>query len=397
MKIKQLILMILTILVFGVVSYKIYKKNIDNKINVIPFNNSDNSFDYNIIHLISENETNQLISPYSIAYALSILNEGAKGNTKDQINKVIYNYHLNNNLNIKNKIGIANALFIKDKYKNNINNEFITTIKNKYNSEILFDEFKNPNIINSWVNEKTYQMIDKNLENLDDEFTLGIANALAIDVEWERKFEPNLTYKDNFIKLDNTRKLVDMMSSKNDVKYIENKNAKGIIKSYEKVDDINLEFIAILPNNDLKTYINNFNKNEFNNLIKSQKNSNSNLDIYTSIPKFKFGYDYLNFKKDLIKLGIIDAFDYEKANFRNMINKDSNMDLYLDTALHKTFIDLNENGTKASAVTFFGMYATSALEQPKEEIIIKFNRPFLFIIKEKNSDNILFFGTIYEP
>lgn len=397
MKIKQLILMILTILVFGVVSYKIYKKNIDNKINVIPFNNSDNSFDYNIIHLISENETNQLISPYSIAYALSILNEGAKGNTKDQINKVIYNYHLNNNLNIKNKIGIANALFIKDKYKNNINNEFITTIKNKYNSEILFDEFKNPNIINSWVNEKTYQMIDKILENLDDEFTLGIANALAIDVEWERKFEPNLTYKDNFIKLDNTRKLVDMMSSKNDVKYIENKNAKGIIKSYEKVDDINLEFIAILPNNDLKTYINNFNKNEFNNLIKSQKNSNSNLDIYTSIPKFKFGYDYLNFKKDLIKLGIIDAFDYEKANFRNMINKDSNMDLYLDTALHKTFIDLNENGTKASAVTFFGMYATSALEQPKEEIIIKFNRPFLFIIKEKNSDNILFFGTIYEP
>lgn len=404
MKAKQTILIILITLVTAIIVLMIYfkltyKKSEDKpKDPVIKDPNiNDDMFDYNIIHLVNTDKDNYLISPYSMAYALSILRDGASNNTKEQIDKVLNSYQIDKNNNVANHIGIANALFIKNKYGNDISKEYINSMKDKYSSEILFDKFEKPDIINNWVNKNTYGMINKILDSMDDDFVLGIANAIAIDVEWQNKFEPESTYKQDFTKLDNTTISVDMMHSSDDVTYFENGNAKGIIKKYKAYGNTELEFIGILPNNDINEYINTFNQNELNSLLENKKVPSDKLKIIYSLPKFKYDYSYLNFKKDLISLGITDAFSEDFADFGNMIDKNSDLRLYVNTAIHKTHIDLDENGTKAAAVTFFGLDKATALFEEKEEIKIDFNKPFFYIIKDKNSNNIWFFGTVYNP
>ena len=98
----------------------------------------------------------------------------------------------------------------------------------------------------------------------------------------------------------------------------------------------------------------------------------------------------------LKNLGINEAFDEDNANFTKMIEIKDNV--YVGEAIHKTHIEVSESGTKAAAVTYFGMYSKSSVEpRPDEIIVIKFNKPFAYMIREKNSGEVLFFGTVYEP
>ena len=96
-------------------------------------------------------------------------------------------------------------------------------------------------------------------------------------------------------------------------------------------------------------------------------------------------------------MGLTDAFS-QLASFKKMKNEDSKLQLYVNDALHKSHIEVSENGTKAAAVTVI-MLRDSAMpyEEEKEEINITFDKPFIYIIKEKESDNIWFYGTVYKP
>ena len=394
MRKKRIILIILIILIVLLLSFLIYRRISNKKKNIEPINITT-SFDYDMIHIANNEESNYLISPFSIAYALSILKEGATNNTKVQIEKVLGNYNLKKVNNFENRIGLANALFIKDEYKNDIKETYINNIKDNYDGEILFDEFKTPDVINNWASEKTNKMINNVIDNIDKDYVLGIMNAIAIDVEWKYKFEGENTYKQTFNNLDNTKVNVDMMHSTNDIVLIQNEKAKGIIKDYNTYGDNELEFIAILPKDDIKEYINNFNKEELNSLLNNITKPSEQLDIKLTIPKFKYNYDYNNFKDDLISLGIKDAFDKETASFMNIETESSHLNLYVSEAVHKSVIDLNENGTKAAAITYFGLSKNTAIMPSKDVINIVFDKPFLYIIKDKNSDNIWFFGTVY--
>ena len=397
MKTKRIILLtfiiLITLLLTFLIYWKFFKERKDPKPNEPVTLNS--TFDYNMIHMANKNNDNYMISPFSIAYALSILNEGAKGNTKTQIDKVLGNYKLNKVTNTENRIGLSNALFIKNENKNDIRETYTNKIKNNFDADILYDDFITPKVINDYAKEKTFGMIDNVLDNIDKDFVMGIMNAIAIDVEWKYKFDGYSTYKEKFTNLDNTTNEVDMMHSSNDITYIENENAKGIIKEYNKYGDNELIFIGIIPNNNIKEYINKFDKNELDSLLSNKKEPSSKLDINLSLPKFKYNFDYKDFKKDLKEMGITDAFDENIADFHNIINDNTNYNLYVSEAIHKSVIELNENGTKAAAITYFGMSKNSMMPKEKEVINIKFNKPFLYIIKDKNNDNIWFFGTVY--
>jgi len=370
-------------------------------------NNQTSSFDFKMIKEVQKtHKENYMISPLSIATALKMVSEGANGNTKAQIDNLLKDYTINNNLNVKDRISIANLIFIRDTYKNDIKEEFKNKIKTNYDSEVMYDEFKTPKPVNDWISKKTYNMINNVIDDLSSDFVLGLANAIAIDVEWENKFECNKTTKEEFTKDDNTTVDVAMMHSTNDITYIENNNAKGIIKDYAVYDKetgkivdernentVELEYIAILPNTNIDDYINKLDNNELNNLLSNKKEASKNLDINLSLPKYTYDFDYKDFQDGLINLGITDAFNSSNANFSNI----SDIKIFISKAIHKSHIELSENGTKAAAVTVFIFEKNAMVENKKEVIDIKFNKPFIYIIKEKNSNNIWFFGTVYEP
>ena len=367
-------------------------------------------FNLNLIKTVNEtNKDNYLISPYSIEIALNMLKEGARENTYDEIVNVVGDRKINDVI-IKDHISVANAGFIKNEYKKYIKKDYYNTLNNNYHSEILYDDFKTPKVINDWVKNKTNGMIDKILDNMDEDFVLGLANAIAIDVEWDSSFDCNSTTSQKFTKIDGTTMQTEMMNNileYTDARYLENSDATGVIIPYKKYntdgkevfeDGNNLEFVAILPKDNVNTYINNLNNQKLNDLYKSAREVNEDFEIHLSLPRFKYDYELANFKDVLIKLGIKDAFNPNTADFTNIMDRNEEIrNIYVGEAIHKTHIDLNEKGTRAAAVTYFGMYKATGFMKEKEKAVITFNKPFIYMIKDAKTGELLFFGVVYEP
>ena len=415
---KKILLIIIgtLLIILGIIGFNYYNKyDNNNQIEQDPSEIiiANENYEIDLIKSVNENSNdNYLISPYSIKIALNILKDGAKENSKKEIENLIGSKY-NKIETAKNRVSVANALFIKDKYKNYIENDYYKKVKN-YNSEILYDKYETPDVINNWVNEKTYKMIPKILDRMNEEFVIGIANALAIDVKWLNEFECHSTREDEFIKSDNSKINVEMMHQKYEynIEYFINDDMKGVIIPYrtydkegnESKEGITLEFIGILPNQSLNDFIKNLNLEKLKEIDTLKKEIDSEKEeLYLSIPRFKYDYEIDDFINSLKSLGIKDVFDEEKANLTGIINRKNlnklNIDnIYVSTAIHKTHIDFNEKGTKAAAVTYFGIEKSlAALPEEKEKIEIKFNKPFVYMIRDKKTKEMLFFGAVENP
>lgn len=339
--------------------------------------NKNNKFDYKFIKQIEGND-NTLVSPLSMAYLLSMIQSGAKGNTLNELNIALDNYDLQPMENIDSKISMANSMWINNRYKNDINNTFATALKINYHSEVLYDEFINADNINKWVSEKTYNMINELFpsDSVNSADTImALVNAIGINFKWDEEFDCNKTLMGNFLD-----KNVYMMSSNE--KYIESDYYTGFIKDYEKLsDNSQYEFIGLLPKKDIQDVINNLSNNV---IKKSITESEANIQI----PRFKYEYNVNNLKSILESLGIKDMFNKEKANFGGIAE-----DIYVSSIVQKTYIDFMESGTKAAASSGGAFDIKSAAEE--KEVI--FNKPFVYLIRKKGSNNIYFIGIVNTP
>lgn len=391
------------IILLGVILFLIYNES--NK-KVTPSKpNISSDFSVNFIRMSNKNigQENYMISPYSVEVALSMVREGANSTTLDELEKVVPVRNIND-LSIKNKVNIANGLFVKNSYKSSIKSDYVNGLKNDYNSDVLYDEFESPDKINKWVSKETNGMIKKVFDSLDDRFVLAVVNAIGMEEEWYSKFDCSGTVKDSFNLIDGKTMEVSMMnkSFNNSVSYYEDNSMKSIIMPYKMYSDNGvevyddgeqLEFIGILPNSDIDEYINNMSLDTIKAIDKNKKISSSDYSVNVSIPKFKFDYNFKKFKNTLIDMGINEVFS-PVADFSNMFENVG--DYYINEAVHKSFVQVDEDGTKAAAVTGF-TFKDNAMIMSDESIDIVFDKPFVFLIKDVNSDEILFFGVVYEP
>lgn len=362
--------------VFLLTGYIVHNKKESNSKPNISLN-KNNNFDYKFLKQIEGND-NTLVSPLSMAYLLSMIQSGAKGSTLNELNIALDNYDLQPMENIDSKISMANSMWINNRYKNDINNTFATALKINYHSEVLYDEFINADNINKWVLEKTYNMINElfpsNSVNSADTI-MALVNAIGINFKWDEEFDCNKTLMGNFLD-----KNVYMMNSNE--KYIESDYYTGFIKDYEKLsDNSQYEFIGLLPKKDIQDVINNLS----NDVI---KNSITESEANIQIPRFKYEYNVNNLKSILESLGIKDMFNREKANFGGIAE-----DIYVSSIVQKTYIDFMESGTKAAASSGGAFDIKSAAEE--KEVI--FNKPFVYLIRKKGSNNIYFIGIVNSP
>lgn len=454
--------------------------------------NSLEPFDLYFLQLENKKE-NKIYSPLSIKYALSMLAEGSEGESKKQILDIIYNYKTNKYENNKN-ISLANALFIKEIYKDKINNNYKTTLIDKYNAEVIIDSFMSPVNINSWVNNKTLGLINNLFDDISEE-NLILINALAIDMEWEDKFihaypnvpvsvnykhekfswfgpdevtekefndieekisgmeiiasvnkydivnvlgenkirktvkeelikylnENNLTirnvynednktdeelfelYLDNYIEeINSNYKKIDAST---DFSFYTDENIKVFAKSLKEYNGKQLEYIGIMPlNKNLDEYVKNITAQDINNLLGQLKKIELNnfkdgvvTKITGFIPKFKFDYE-LDLMNDLKTLGIKNVFEIGKANLKNITSDE----LYINKISHKSNIEFTQDGLKAAAITYAGGKGAGEtfnyyFEVPVEEIDLTFNKPYMFIIRDKKTQEVWFTGTVYNP
>lgn len=453
--------------------------------------NSLEDFDLSFLQL-ENGKTNKIYSPLSIKYALAMLEEGANGETRDQITNTIGKYQFKKYPN-SNNITVANALFIKDSNKSSIKESYKTNLANKFDAEVIYDSFANPSVLNNWVKEKTFKLIDNLVDDISGE-DFVLVNTLAIDMEWVNKIQSeekfynvnyahrdysygigplqvsdyyNLKFKDlsydvkavefgavinkydivNTLGEENIRKTVgdkyqqwlnegapnscnesvasepdkntylnqyikelnkgyNDISSSTDFSFYTDDNVKVFAKDLKKYDGVTLQYVAVMPKKEsLDNYIANIKAENINTLIKNLKPielSSFKEGVITEvtgyIPMFKFDYE-LSLMNDLKQLGITNIFDSNKADLSNLTSNKS----IIDKVAHKTNIEFSNNGIKAASATSLGGAGAATCgfdylyEVPVEKIDLTFDNPYLFIIRDKDTNEVWFVGTVYEP
>ena len=342
---------------------------------------------------------NILYSPLSIRYGLSLLDAGAAGTTKTQIENVLGNEELPKYENVADTLSLANSVFIRDTFENKVLSSYVETVQNNYNSEIFYDDFSSAANMDNWVSQKTFGLIDQIGVQPTDDTNMVLANALAIQMDWESEFDDSDTmgrsfYKQNEEEIKATT--MTQLTNSDDIKYYVDDNITLLSLPLQKTEtSVGLDFVAVMPSGGLESYISNLDMDSIETAITNATPASKpedGVEIY--IPKFKFEYD-LALKQDLQELGITQAFDGENANFSAMAEDP----LYVSDAIHKANIDFSEKGIKAAAVTVF-MMADTAMDidasEPKP-VVINIDHPFLFLIRDRDNGAIWFIGAVYEP
>lgn len=365
---------------------------------------SDNSFGINLFKLLMDNRNetkNLMISPLSVSLALTMAYNGADAETKtamentlqfeglstDDIN--INNQHLSETLmSVDDRVDfkIANSIWYRDGFS--VLPNFISTNENFYNAEVSALDFSDPgskDIINNWVADKTNNKISEIVEDIPSDIVMYLINAIYFKGSWKYQFDKSENQMKPFYLFDGTKKNVEMMTQTADLKKMANEDFYLIELAYGQGNFV-MDFFLPHDDKNVSDILVNLNAENWNNWM-NLLNQPSETTIV--LPPFKFEYEQsLNDVLSTMGMGV--AFNENEADF-SKINADNQ--LFISEVKHKTFIELNEEGTEAAAVTSVSIGLTSV--GPGGEIV--FDKPFMFAIREVSTGAILFLGIVENP
>lgn len=347
---------------------------------------------------------NLFFSPYSISSSAAMVYEGARGTTAEEMKSVFYFpsddlsrrsafARLNNNINKGDKdyiLNTANAIWVQNDYP--VLQDYLLINKNYFSANVQNMDFKTESekarqTINQWVSDRTNDRINDILPmgSITPSTRLVLANAIYFKGNWKEQFEKKYTRDEDFkVSKDLTIKAPMMNLDPNKVyfRYAETEDIQALEIPY-KGDEISM--LILLPKeNDLsiaEKYLDNSKFTDItNNLQKEQ--------MPIKIPKFKFTTDF-SLSEDLKIMGMPTAFTPD-ADLSGMTG---NRDLMITTAIHKAFVEVNEEGTEAAAATVWSVGESMAM--PKDTFYA--DHPFIFMIRENSTGNILFIGRVVDP
>jgi len=370
---------------------------------------SINKFAINMYKQIIETDRNAFLSPYSITTALGMADVGAYSVTDQQIRSALSitlgdeDFHiamngLNQSLEKHSdetdnlELNVENSLWAQENFPLKVG--YLDKLARNYNSGIYLLDFVNepdPSriIINDWVAEQTNQRIPDLLPqgSIGPETRLVLTNAIYFLADWLFRFDLTLTKSESFVRLDQSSVTVPMMqldTGKADLLFSKSENARLLELPY-KGDRIAMDLI--LPDSGMfNTFQDSITSEGLQNLIAGLDTTKVET---VKIPKFQFTTGSISLVNALKKLGMVVPFS-DGADF----SKISDINLTIADVIHKAFIKVDESGTEAAAATAVTFNETAAPGYSKTFIA---NRPFIYLIRDKQTNTILFMGRILDP
>lgn len=351
--------------------------------------------------LKEESGNNVFISPSSIAIALAMTYNGASGETQQAMAKALELQGMNigqvnqanealkvslENADPEVQLSIANSLWSKLGIE--FQPEFLQRNKQFYGAQVKELDFASldaPRTINNWVQENTGGKIDKIIDQITPNELLFLINAIYFKGNWSKKFDQNLTTELPFYLLDGTQKQHPLMLGSGNYKYYENETFQAISLPY---GEGRLSFYVFLPRESttLKAFEQQLSHQNWQQWMEQFGKRNGTIKL----PRFKFEYD-IQLNDALRALGMEVAFS-PRADFADM----TSTPVAIDQVKHKTFVEVNEEGTEAAAVTSIGITRTSAEISPSPFQMVV-DRPFFCAIRDNQTGTVLFMGSIVEP
>lgn len=357
----------------------------------------NNIFGLNLFKLLfskTESDENIFISPNSIAMALSMVYNGAREETKNQISQVLNFTDLNEDTVKKEylglirslndtddiKLNVANSIWVRDGF--NFNQNFSQILKDYFQAEIAslnFEDKSAADIINNWVKNKTQNKITQIINPpINSDVVMYLINAIYFKGNWSEEFDKKMTYQDTFNNYNNTSSEQDFMVKDDRLFYGSGTDYQGVFLEYG--EDNRFGMYVFLPN-DMEKFISEMDYSKLQNIMGSLLPQKGTVIL----PKFKSEYKK-ELKEVLSDLGMPIAFS-DNADLSGIANN-----LKISSVLHKSFIEVNEEGTEAAAATSVEISLTSI--QPEEGFTMKVDKPFFYLIRDLETDTVLFMGVI---
>lgn len=350
----------------------------------------------------SDSSQNVFVSPASIGFALSMVYNGASGKTKQAMTKALELQGLtldqvnSSNAELKSllenpdskvQLSIANSLWAnKDA---SFNPEFLQKNRDFYQAKVTdldFADSNTTNVINQWVEQHTNGKINNIVQRIDANQASYLINAIYFKGSWTKGFDKQKTSKYPFTLGNGQHKQIPMMSQTGNYLYYENQQFQAVSLPYGEDGKISFDVFLPKQNSTLNEFYQNLNAENWEKWMAQFKKQQVNIRL----PRFKMDYD-INLNHALTTLGMGEAFS-NVANFSAMGNN-----LKISEVKHKTFVEVNEEGTEASAATSVGIRFLSAplpSEKPFQMIV---DRPFFCAIRDNQTGSVLFMGSIVQP
>lgn len=359
---------------------------------------ANNEFAFELYHQLNSlevDEQNIFISPTSIYLALSMVLNGADGDTKNEMAEVLHVdlkdlesinesnnafLHAVNQKDFKAELEIGNSLWIKEgypflqSYMDRVTKYFLADL-----FEVDFTQEKTKDELNRWVSEKTNGKIKEMVSQIRPDTVAYLFNTIYFKGSWEQPFDPERTIQDTFFG-DKVTDKHPFMVQDGKYNYYENDVFQLVELPYEEQK---LSMYVILPK-ETHTLADLYEQLTVENWNKWHQEQNY-LDGTISLPKFELEYE-ANLNDVLISLGMPLAFS-NQADFSQMVE---NGGVRIDEVKHKSTITVDEKGTEAAAATSVAIVEMAALEQ----FTMNVNRPFFFIIQDNESGMIMFMGEV---
>ena len=346
---------------------------------------------------VTEDEINDLFSPYSALLCLGLVANGAAGTTREQIentlglsvdelNRGLYAFGQGLYSAKDCKVTTANsAWYIDNEDLITVKPSFLQNVADWYNAEQYAAPFDDTTLqdINNWGKEKTDGLIKEFLEEIPPDAVMYLVNALLFDAKWEEPYEKDDVRDWTFHNADGTESAVKMLCSE-ESGYLTGEGFTGFAKRYK---GNRYAFVGLLPDegSDVSTLLDSLNGETWRTMWQNRGGS-----VTVKFPEFTYEGD-LKLKDPLSALGMCEMFDPGAANFSELGTSKSYTGFYCSAINQKTYIEVNRNGTKAAAITWGEMNGEGA---PMEEHFVTLDRPFLYAIVDCETGFPLFIGAV---
>lgn len=350
---------------------------------------------------LDEPDENLMLSPLSASVALTMLLNGCdeetytqirdmlgyEGLTTDQINEA-YSSLVAQLLTADEEVNLAlaNAIWYREGFE--VKDNFMQTMDEDFKATIEGLDFAAPSAlqtINQWASDNTNGKIPQVLNEISPNAVMFLMNALYFKGMWTNQFSMENTYDEIFYEDEETTVSVPFMHGKIQSKAFEADNYKALELSYGRG---NFSMIIIVPENNLDEFMNDFEPSTWNE-ITGTFNDQYTYEVQVTMPKFSFEYEK-RLNEQLQALGMLDVFIPEIANLSGITDQS----VYVSFVKQNTFIDVNEEGTEAAAVTTIGVDLTSLPDEPQEFVA---DKPFIFAIREQTTNTLMFIGKLTSP
>lgn len=341
---------------------------------------------------------NLLVSPLSVLSALGMAANGAKGRTLEQmeaalglpveeLNAAMASWAAGLPQEKDCRVDLANAVWIRDDGSFRANAEFLKTAAGWYKADVFGSRFDEAAVreINRWTEENTHGMIDRIIEEFSDAAVMCLVNALALEAEWEEVYREDQVWDGRtFTTEDGTQQPAALMYS-SESRYLEDEGAQGFLKPYKGG---RWAFAALLPDEGvrLEDYLSSLTGQRLHEVLAGAEDTL----VYAAIPKFQCEYG-AELNESLKAMGMTDAFEAGLADLSGLGTSEDGP-LFISQVLHKTFIKVNEKGTRAGAAT--AVVAESGGTMPGTVPEVYLDRPFLYMLVDTETNLPAFIGAV---